>query len=89
MSRDRITAVWALLVAATAASLVLGSEGGSGAKAHPVVSVAVLVIAMLKVRLVGLHFMELRAAPALLRRAFEAYCVVVGLLLIGFVLAAG
>jgi len=39
------------------------------------VAVLVLGIAAIKVRLVGLDFMELRHAPIPLRAAFETYCI--------------
>jgi hypothetical protein len=79
--------VWLVLVAATLASWSLGSgHGSSGAQAA---SLAVLVVAFLKVRLVGLYFMELRAAPVPLRMAFEAWVVVVGGVLAGLYLTGG
>jgi Prokaryotic Cytochrome C oxidase subunit IV len=71
-----LTAVWALLVAAT---LTTWSVGG--------VSVAVLVIAFVKVRLVGLYFMELRSAPIPLRLLFEGWVVVTCSVLIGLYLS--
>jgi len=71
-----LTKVWALLVAAT---LLTWSVGGGG--------MAVLVIAFVKVRLVGLHFMELRAAPLPLRMLFEGWVVVTCCVLIGLYLS--
>ncbi len=44
---------------------------------HTLASVTILLIAFIKVRLVGLYFMELRDAPTVLRGLFEAYCAVV------------
>lgn len=69
--RARSTFVWVVLVGATIASWTLGSEHriGSG------IGVVVLGIALIKVRFVGLDFMELRNAPRALRGMFEAYCV--------------
>ena len=61
-------AIWLLLMSATAGSWVLGSENQG---------TALMLVAFIKVRLVGLHFMELRAAPLALRTLFEAYVVVV------------
>jgi hypothetical protein len=46
----------------------------------------VLAIAAIKVRLVGLDFMELRTAPVPLRAAFECYCVGLWALLSGLYL---
>lgn len=65
--------VWAALVAFTVASFALGGEHlvENGILA----SAVVLGIGAIKVRLVGLNFMELRGAPMALRAAFEAYCV--------------
>ena len=73
----RLSAVWAVLVAATLASWLLG--GGHGA--------AVVAIAVWKVRLVGLYFMELRTAPVPLRVVFEGWVVVTGGTLIALSLA--
>lgn len=69
--RNRAGASWLFLVAATVLSWAVGAEHGTGS----MVAVVVLGIAAVKVRLVGLDFMELRHAPLALRAAFEAYCV--------------
>jgi heme/copper-type cytochrome/quinol oxidase subunit 4 len=74
IARDRTAVVWAILVLATLASYVLGED--KLIHTQDVVSVAVIAIAFIKVRLVGIYFMELREAPALLRYAFEAYVAV-------------
>ena len=66
--------VFPVLVLATLASSLLGTEDSTSA----VIGCAVVAIALIKVRLVGLHFMELRNAPAALRGAFEAYVVLTG-----------
>ncbi len=51
------------------------------------VAVVVLAIAAIKVRYVGLDFMELRHAPPIpLRAAFECYCVGMWALLSGLYL---
>ena len=71
--RTPATAVWAVLVAATLASWALGTD--RVVHGYTVASVAVLIIAFIKVRLVGLYFMELREAPTALRAVFETYCV--------------
>ena len=75
MLRHRTTVTWLLLVFATSGSWILGSEsrGQSGAGT----GTALILVAFIKVRLVGLHFMELRSAPLALRTLFEAYVVVV------------
>ncbi len=48
---------------------------------HTSAAMTIIVVAIFKVRLVGLYFMELRYAPTLLRGIFECYCVVLTLLL--------
>lgn len=74
---NRAGATWLLLVAATVLSWAVGAEHGTGS----LVAVLVLAIAAVKVRLVGLDFMELRHAPIPLRAAFEAYCAGIWVLL--------
>lgn len=69
--RNRAGVSWLILVAATLASWLVGAEHGTGS----MVAVVVLAIAAVKIRLVGLDFMELRHAPVPLRVAFELYCV--------------
>lgn len=69
--KNRAGLSWLVLVAATLLSWALGADHGTGS----MVGVAVLGIAAIKVRLVGLDFMELRHAPIALRAAFEAYCL--------------
>jgi caa(3)-type oxidase subunit IV len=66
--------VWLVLLAATCASSLVGAE--LGAKSVPV-AVAIIAVALFKVRLIGIHFMELRVAPPPLRLLFEGYLLVV------------
>jgi caa(3)-type oxidase subunit IV len=75
-----------VLILATITSWVLGTE--HGIDNHTIASTAILLIAFIKVRLVGLYFMELRAAPTVLRGLFEAYCVIVCTLVTGVFLWA-
>lgn len=78
--RSRLTIVWAILVAATLMSFWLGSDGEvswfSG-------TIAIIAVTMIKVYLIGMYFMELGNAPALLRAIFQAYCIVTFLVLVG------
>ena len=74
--------VFPVLVLATLSSWLLGIEG----RASTPIGCAIVAIALIKVRLVGLHFMELRNAPAALRGAFEVYVVVTGALLLALYL---
>lgn len=61
--RARSTLVWLLLVVVTLLSWALGADHGVGST----VAVVVLGLAVVKVRFVGLDFMELRTAPLILR----------------------
>jgi hypothetical protein len=49
--------------------------------------VALIAVAFVKVRLVGLYFMELRAAPLALRVVFEGWVVATGGVLVGLYLS--
>jgi len=80
----RALASWLVLIGATICSLALGSHHSAGAG----VVVVVLGIAVIKMRLVGLDFMELRGAPVLLRSSFEIYCLLLWLALSGLYLWA-
>jgi hypothetical protein len=64
-------------VAATTISWLLGTDHGLDGSGQRVASVAILVVALFKVRLVGLYFMDLRNAPLALRGIFEGWCIVV------------
>lgn len=80
--RNRAGASWLVLVGATLASWLVGAEHGTGS----LIAVVVLAIASVKIRLVGLDFMELRHAPIPLRVAFEVYCVALWAVLCGLYL---
>jgi hypothetical protein len=67
---DRQTAVWMFLVAATVLTAVVGLEQHGDTTA---VGLLLLAIAFVKIRLVALHFMEVREAPLPLRLLVEAY----------------
>jgi flagellar motor component MotA len=76
----RVTVVWVLLLALTFGSFLVGLEQGA---AFASVGAAIIVgIAMIKVRLIGLHFMDLRAAPRALRALFEGYVLAVFVVLV-------
>jgi hypothetical protein len=80
--RGRAGLSWVVLIVATLVSFALGADHGTGS----VLAVVVLGIAALKIRLVGLDFMELRSAPVPLRIAFEGYCAGLWALLSGLYL---
>ncbi|WP_237111735.1 cytochrome C oxidase subunit IV family protein [Nocardioides sp. WS12] len=67
---DRQTNVWMVLVAATVLTAVVGLEQHGGSAA---IGLLLLGIAFIKIRLVALHFMEIREAPLPLRLLVEAY----------------
>lgn len=69
---DRVTWVWLLLIAITGGSVVIGTQSGGGGYAT---TAAILVLSFFKVRLIVLHFMEVRAAPRGLRAACEIWIV--------------
>jgi hypothetical protein len=72
--KDRLVLVWAALVVATLVSYLAGHDHSAIGEVGVVVA---LLIAFLKVRFVGIDFMELKGAPPALRAAFEAWCVLV------------
>jgi hypothetical protein len=86
LARTKATAVWLVLIGATLAASVLGSDHAT--TGHRGVSTLILGVAFVKVRLVGIYFMELRRAPAALRLVFEGYCVVVFAAILGMYLAS-
>jgi heme/copper-type cytochrome/quinol oxidase subunit 4 len=84
MSRDPVVIVWGVLVAVTLLSFWVGSDHDLSAAQGR--SVLVLILAFIKVRFIGLYFMGLRDSPTALRAAFEAWCIVVCAVLVGFFL---
>lgn len=82
----RALLVWATLVVATIASYLLGAE--HAVENATVVTAVVMVVAVVKVRLVAMHFMEIARAPMPLRLIFEVYGVVMFVVLFSLYLAA-
>lgn len=78
----RITLVWALLLVLTLGSFFVGIEQTAGFSS--VAAVIIVGIAMLKARLIGSHFMDLRSAPLALRAVFDGYVLVVFGTLVAF-----
>jgi len=76
--------VCSALSIATAAEWFLGSGRLGTLFGARTASTVIIVIALVKVRLVGLHFMELNSAPVPLRAAFELYVTLGCGLLLGF-----
>lgn len=75
MVTRRLTLVWMLLLGLTFASFVVGIEQGAGVA--PAAVVVIIGLALYKVRLIGIHFMDLRVSPRPLRLLFEAYVLAV------------
>lgn len=73
--RGPFAIVWLGLIGATLLSWYLGAD--HGVHNHHVVTTLILIVAFVKVRFVGLYFMELRDAPRRLRALFEMHCVIV------------
>ena len=75
---SRTSLVWLFLIAATIVSWQVGVHGDPAELS----TIIVLAVAFVKVRFVGLWFMELKDAPLPLRAVFEGYVMVVALALI-------
>jgi hypothetical protein len=84
--RTNASLAWLALIALTTVSWSLGTDHGFGPSGHTAASVVIIAVAVFKIRLVGLYFMELKAAPLYLRGLFEGYCVVLLGLLSGMFL---
>lgn len=80
--RSNLTVVWAVLVAATLISFWMG--GSHGLPSTYASMIVIMVVTMIKIRLVGMYFMELHNAPKILRSIFDGYCVVTFGVLVGF-----
>jgi caa(3)-type oxidase subunit IV len=76
----RVTLVWLALLALTFASFLVGVEQGAGVASAA--AVVIIGVALFKVRLIGIHFMDLRVAPRPLRLIFEGYVLVVFIVLV-------
>jgi heme/copper-type cytochrome/quinol oxidase subunit 4 len=72
--RRSASKVWLLLMAATIVTTWVLTKDGITVR---IATVSIVLIAAIKVRLVLLHFMELRHAPVPLRAIFEAWVVAV------------
>jgi hypothetical protein len=83
------TVTWAVLMVATVVSWTLGTRHDVFGGGPRLATVGVLVIAFVKVFLVGRQFMELREAPRLLQLFFNGWCVVVCSVIVGLYLVGG
>ncbi|HTK66474.1 MAG TPA: cytochrome C oxidase subunit IV family protein [Pseudonocardia sp.] len=86
--RQRATAAWAVLMLATVISWSLGTHHGPALHDPRFAATGVIVIAFIKVHLVGRHFMELREAPRALVLWFDGWVVAVCAVVAGLYLWA-
>jgi hypothetical protein len=74
----RVTAVFAGLVVATCTTWWLGSESSLTGSGLGVAATLTILVAFAKIFFIGRDFMELRAAPSVLRVGFNVWVGVVG-----------
>jgi len=67
--------VWGCLVLATLLTWWIGADHGIGTGAGA--GLVIVAVCFVKIRLVGIHFMELGRSPVVLRGLFEGYVLVV------------
>ena len=78
--RGPVCYVWIALVGLTLMSWWIGADHGIGSLR--IAGAVVIVVAFVKLRFVGLYFIELRDAPRVMRIAFESWCAGVCALLV-------
>jgi hypothetical protein len=85
MLQTRVTLIWLLLVAAT----ILSWEMGHGAGFHELryASVAIIIVAFVKVHFVIMEFMEIRTAPLFMCVIAQVWLVAICATLITLYLA--
>ena len=81
----RLLIVWAILTLMTLGYVWLdhSADQNGTLKASTVVTVSAIAIALIKVRIIFREFMEVRHAPALLRRLTDAWVVLMAVCLLG------
>ena len=80
----RLLVVWLILSVVTLGQLATGSAGlRTEAVPNAAIAVGAIAVALLKVRIIFREFMEVRHAPALLRRLTDLWVVLTGAILIG------
>lgn len=81
----RLAIVWLILSAMTLVYVWLDEavDQNGTLKASTVVTVSAIIIALIKVRIIFREFMEVRHAPALLRRLTDAWVVIMAVCLLG------
>ena len=90
MLNTKVTYIWLLLAFLTSVSWALGDGYAAGENnTHVYITVALLVLAFFKIRLIIMYFMEIQTAPVLMRALFEAWVVIVCSTLIFLYLGLG
>lgn len=84
---SRVTWVFAGLVVATCSAWWLGSDSALTGSGLGLAATLTIVIAFAKILFIGRDFMELRAAPMILRSAFGIWVVVVAAAAVALVVA--
>jgi Prokaryotic Cytochrome C oxidase subunit IV len=69
------TIVWAVLSGITTVSWFLAAHGHAAVSASTTITIAVLLFAVIKSRLIIHHFMEVRTAPLWLKVATDGWLV--------------
>ncbi len=84
----RLAAVWLVLSLITLGYLLVdhGADGWP-LEASALLSGTVILVALVKVRLILLEFMEVRYAPVLLRRLVDLWVILTAAVLLGLYLA--
>jgi heme/copper-type cytochrome/quinol oxidase subunit 4 len=77
-SQSRFVLIWLAMCALTLASFWTGESHLPG----NLPAIAVIVVALIKVRFVILEFMEVRTAPVALRLGLETWVVLLGAVLV-------
>ena len=81
----RLLIVWLILSSMTLAYVWMDNavDQNGTLKASTVVTASAIIIALVKVRIIFREFMEVRHAPALLRRLTDAWVVLMAVCLLG------
>jgi hypothetical protein len=87
--QNSATLVWVVLMLATGVSWWLGTQPeSSGASASRQATLVMMVVAFFKVRLVIMHFMEVREAPLPLQLLCEGWVIITCSAMLGLYLWA-
>ncbi|OBF04252.1 hypothetical protein A5730_19795 [Mycobacterium sp. ACS4054] len=79
----RLPVVWLILASLTLTYLWIDRSAGGSLRSSAVVTSSVIVIALVKVRIIFLEFMEVRNAPVLLCRLTDAWVAVMAAAMLG------